>query len=259
MTARNGDSEELLELLRKWGDVIEQLLTGESSQQELNAYLDLSRRTIGRALSEFEEMGVVTHEKNNYWLTHYGRQVAWARCEYTSRIEAVEEAAPLLKRLPGNIPLGCEILDDAEIVVEPEAAPESAWVPVDRAVAEGDEVKGIAPKVTRSYIDTFYGEIVEENTAVELILPQSVFTAIVANYDREWQAAITTENCWFGAFNGVPPFGMLIIDDSEVWIGVYRDSGSALAGTLHNDSEAAVEWALDLYERCRRKSEKVAV
>lgn len=253
------DSSGVLEAVQRRGDILVQLLSGEHSPTALDHHLDHSRRTIGRALDEFEAEGAVVREddSNCVELTHYGRKLAWARCEFVTHVGDIADASPILRRLPEEAPLDCAMMEDATINVEPEAAPESAWEPVDRAVNAGDDVKGVAPRVTRSYVSTFYEQIVENDTAVELVLPSKVFASIIKSYDREWQAAITADNCWFGSYDSVPPFGMLIVDESEVWIGVYRSDGSALAGTVFNDSPDAVERALEIYNHCRENATHV--
>lgn len=242
---------DIKQLLDKRSVIIEQLLAGETTPHELDVHLELSRRTINRSLDDLIDIGLVAHEQNAYRLTHFGRTVAQMHCEYLRHIGTVADAAPLLERLPAGSEVGSEMIAGVEVAIEPELAPEAAWVPVDRAVDAANSVRGFAPRVTRSYVATFYEQVVEEDTAVELVLPEDVLSAIVANYDHEWRSAITADDCWFGSVASVPPFGLIIIDESEVWVGVYRDGGSALAGTLRNESSRAVAWAVDLYNRYR--------
>lgn len=252
---------EIRESLSEWGNLIEQLLAGEATVQELSTYFDPSPRTIRRALERLVDEGLVTRNETaptTYQLTHFGRQIAWEYCDHQQRIETLAEADDLLSRLPEGAPLGREIMTDAEIVIEPPEVPESAWQPVDRAVDRADQVRGIAPKVTASYIDTFYEQIVEQETEVELLLPRDVYASIIQNYEREWRSAIVAENAWFGSVEEVPPFGMLIIDGIDVWVGVYHEErGSALEGTLRNDSPIAVAWAVDLFQDYRANATNV--
>lgn len=225
---------------------------GELTLGDLDRMLDDSRRSLSRWLSELTEDDLVMRADEGYELTFSGETVTNLYLEHRELFEPLAEADDLLARLPTGTNIGCAMLDGVEIAIEPKEAPESAWRPVDRAVGQGESVVGIAPRVTPSYIDTFYTQIVEQDTEVELLLPPQVYASIVANYEYEWRSAILEEDSWFGAVESVPPYGMLIIDESEVWVGVYRsDEGAALAGTLHNDSDDAAQWALEVYE-CHR-------
>lgn len=258
MAATDTQPGEIRELLDERWAIIEQLLAGEATTHELTAYLEPSRRTIKRGLDDLVDYGLVAREKNAHRLTHFGRMGAKMQCNYMRQMGTTLKAAPLLERLPPGTEIGCEMMDSVEVAIEPELAPEAAWEPVHRAVDSADRVRGFAPKVSRSYVSTFYEQVVEENTGVELVLPEDVLAAIVANYDHEWRSAITADNCWFGsAESDVPPFGLIIIDQSEVWVGVYRDSGNALAGTLRNDTGSAVGWAVELFNRYREDATDV--
>lgn len=63
---------------------------------------------------------------------------------------------------------------------------------------------GHRPRITPSSDDTFYTQIVEKNTEVELLLLPKVNASIVNSYEREWQSAILVEESWFGAVESVP-------------------------------------------------------
>lgn len=232
---------------------------GDMSLADLNSTLGDPRRSLDRWLDELAAHDLVHNDGTAYELTLLGKMATDLFREQRETYATLIEAQDLLARLPAGTDIGCAMMDGVDITIEPPKTPESAWQPVDQAVDAGDSVVGIAPRVTRSYIDTFYTQIVEKDTEVELLLPRDVYASIVNSYEREWRSAIVAKNCWFGSVESVPPFGMLIIDSEEVWIGVYRDleSGSALAGTLYNDSPEAVAWAIDLYKRYRADANDV--
>jgi predicted transcriptional regulator len=253
MDKTDAEVEEFMEVVVLRAHILRALQEcGNMSLADLNHTLDDSRRSLDRWLDELAAHDLILDDDGMYKLTFLGDVTTDLYRDHCETYATLTDAQELLARLPTGTDIGCALMDGVEVEIEPPEAPESAWHPVDQAVHAGDSVVGIAPRVTPSYVDTFYREIVEHGMDVELLLPPKVYSSIVRSYEREWQSAIVAENAWFGSVKEVPEFGMLIIDESEVWVGVYRgDGGGALVGTLYNESAEAVAWALELYGRYR--------
>lgn len=49
--------------------------------------------------------------------------------------------------------------------------------------------------------------------------------------------------------------GIVVVDNEQVWIGVYDDGG--LEGAIINDNEFTLEWATDMLHTYRSQAEKV--
>lgn len=247
--------EEVMRVLNTWGDVIEQLLAGETTPHELAAYLDRSQRTIRRSLETLEENGLVCHRKNAYRLTQLGHQIAWAHCDYQQRIERVTEAAPLLIRLPFTPVLPWEVLDGVEQTIAPPAAPDVPFDDVERSMKGANTIRGIAPHIERQYVEVFGQHVFEFSTEVELILAPETIGSAGTFYPDQWDAALERDHFTVWPVEDVPPFGVILVDAAVVWIGVYPENGGGLVGTLRNDTETAVQWAREFFERYRTQAD----
>lgn len=251
MSAIELQPAEAMRFLNNWDDVIEQLLAGETTAHELDTYLSRSRRSIKRVLKRLDEKGLVNCEKNSYWLTQLGRQIAWAHCDYTQRIETVTDAAPLLTRFPTAPMLPSEMIDGVEQTIAPSAAPDVPFGEIEASMEEASHVRGIAPHVERQYVDVFGHHISELGTKVELILDPDTRESTSTFYPEAWEAALESDNFTLWPVDEVPEFGLIIVDEDVAWIGIYPPAGSGLIGTLRNDTEAAVEWAIEMFECCK--------
>lgn len=129
---------------------------------------------------------------------------------------------------------------------------------VETSMERADRVRGIAPEARQRYVEVFADHIFRQRTDVGLILEQETIANLDEYYTAQWRGALEHPNCTIWQAETVPPFGLIIVDQSDVWIGVYQDGGG-LIGTLHNDSRPAVEWAQGLYERYREDAEHVVL
>lgn len=254
---RESQTHKLITTLNNRSAIIERIRTGPKTKHDLYTALDTSRRSIDRAIDALLDVGVIWNGASGYKLTLFGRFAADIHGPYHEQIQSLVNAAAVLEHLPYDAPLDCRFMDDVSVTVSPEAAPQAAFGPVAASINRGERVQGIAPVVMPQYVDVFYGEIVEHGTEVELILPTDVIAAIVGHYSEEWQSAIMAANCTIWSVETVPTFGVIVVDEEIVWIGAYQDSGGGLAGTLRNDSQEAVEWAVEFFDQWREKAEQV--
>lgn len=248
------DTDEIRDLLRRQGDVIVQLIGGRKTVQELAAILEPSQRTIRRALETYASNGLVSQEINTYQLTHLGKQIATARCQYTRRETAVLDAADVLSHVPREASIGYDMLDGVESSSYPESMPDVAFNPIEESMKGADRVRGISPEARDRYVQVFSEHIIR-GTEIELILENATIENLDTFYGAEWRDAISKPNCSVYPAETVPEFGVIIVNQSEVWIGVYRDGGEMM-GTLYNDSGRAVAWAIDLFKDLRCRSDE---
>ncbi|WP_248908186.1 helix-turn-helix transcriptional regulator [Halocatena marina] len=256
MPTTEADADEVLRLLHKYGDVITQLLSDELTVHELALLLDPSQRTIRRVLETFDEQGLVVQEKNAYRLTQYGRQVAWLQCQHNRRISEVIDASEVLANLPGDAAIGCEMMRGVEAKTYPSSMRDVAFDPVEDSMESADRIRGISPEVRDRYVQLFTRHIFNYETEVELILEMEMIQGLNNFYSTELREAISAHNCSIWPAETVPAYGLIIVDEAEVWIGVYRNGGE-LMGTLYNDSSQAVAWAIDLFDSYREQADRV--
>lgn len=261
MCDRAIQTHEFIDIFLDHAHVLGGLQDGGKRHGELDEMLDESPRNISRRLSELEDEDLITKcENGGEWhLTLTGELTFKLAKEHEQVYEGIAEARSLISRLPPDSDIDYRILDGADVEIGPEEAPQAPFVPIQESVEEADHAVGFAPIVMPWYVDVFHEQITEHETRVELVLGSSTLAATVANHSQEWQEALAAANCqfWSREQEAMPTFGLVIVDQSEVWLGVYRGPGGALAGTLRNDSRPAVEWAMECFRRQKKPARAV--
>lgn len=236
----------LIETVWENAPVLETLREGPSRQVDLPDRIDRSRRTIMRVLAEFEELGFVEQEGECWKLTVSGRSALDIYHNQKKTWGTLFSSAELLSLLPHDTPIGCDMMDGMDVVTGLEAAPHAAFAPVEEAVKEADYVQGFSPIVVERYVSLMYDQIVKHPTRVELVLPKEVIYATIDQYAAEWKDSLASRDSVIWRMKEGPDFGLIITDQSEVYVGIYQDG--ILAGTLRNDTEKAVAWAQRVFE-----------
>lgn len=254
MLSSDGDVEQITQAVNKWGDVLGQLLVGEMSPQELDAALDSSGRTIRRALEEFETAGLIHREEATVSLTQFGRLVALAHSNYRDYLQSITEAADLLSHLSGSPPIGCPMMEGARTEMYSESVPDTAFESIARSMRDADRIRGFSPVARDHYVGAFSEHIFTYETEVELILEHETVEGLDEHYPDVWHQALSKSNCRIWPVEEVPEYGLIIIDNAEVWLGVYRQGGIGLMGAVHNDTPGAASWATNLWERYRSQA-----
>lgn len=214
-----------------------------------------SRHSVSRALDRLEEMGLTTETGGSWELTLTGESAYEITQLHVDAWSTLANSAELLAQLPNDAPIGCEMMNGMDVAAGVDAAPQAAFGPIEESIRSADHIQGYSPIVVDRYVDVVYDEVVNHGTHAELVLPKEVIFATVEEYPQEWQDALAAANYAIWRMDQTPDFGLLIVDQAEVWVGIYRDG--TLTGTLKNDTQDAVEWALERFKCCRSDAVEV--
>lgn len=245
----SSNSEEILRLLQNRGDVLEGLLADEMPIQVIDAWIGRSDRTTRRIVRDFEDHGLVVRDENVVTLTQFGRQLALAHHQYMDHVRTAKQSKELLVKLPGEAQIGCELMGGARTETYPDS--DAAFDTVALSMRGADRIRGVAPTARGRYVDVFSEHIFDHRTEIELILGHDSIESLDEHYTGAWRDALDEPNCEIWPAESVPEYGLIIIDDAEVYLGVYDGE---LMGTIHNDSSAAVEWAVDIFDEQREQA-----
>lgn len=244
----------LLDLVARRADLIRCLRDGTFDKRDLEAELGVSRSTVNRGLRELEERALIR--------THPGRYEVTPLCEFAYQTyqqlmqtyEKITDAEPLLPDLPADVPL--ELVEDADVSVAERPAPNQPADRLERLVSSADRIEGLAVVVYPEYVEVLSAFVLDEAVAVDIVVDVETLEHLWAEYPDELRAALDAENTTIQQREMDLPYGLLVVDGAIACLCVYDERGY-LVGTLTNDTDAAVAWALEVFRRYRESADGV--
>jgi predicted transcriptional regulator len=250
------DPDAVADVISKRRGPLRSLLDEPRDKRDLVAALDMPRSTLDRAIRELEEHGLVEYDGGVYRPTLYGRAALEAHESYRRALGDLSAAAEVVRPLSVDSPLGRELLEGAQVVASAPHAPDDVLARVFDSVREAERVRGVAPVALTGHTDRFREAAVEADGHLELVLAPEVFEVLARTQGDGVVDAIESGDVEF--YRGRIPFrfGLWLADD-EAGVVVY--TGTGIRGVLVNDTEPAVTWATELYDRVRRSADPVTV
>lgn len=249
-------SSNVLETVTKRAGFLRCLSKGIDDKRDIEDELDVSRSTVNRAFFELEKMGMIRTDHGNYILTLHGRLIYQRYRNLMDSYDHLSEARELSEHLPADTGIDMRLVDGGEVTLSERQTPQEPFEQIKEAVRSADCVKGFSPVVVPSYVNFFHEQITDRDITVELILGETLVPALTGSYAEKFTPAATSENCVLWQTAEELPFGLVIVDDEEVWLCVYRDGGG-LRGTLANVTDSALNWALDVFRRYRDTAHEI--
>lgn len=236
------EQTDILVLIAQREQLVQQVSDGGASIRELAQTLTLSRSTVNRALNDFKTVQVVQKNGAGYELTSYGR-IAYRRyCRLSNGNETLRNAQPLLDHLPEPTAIPDTIFDDA-VVMRPSApTPDTLRTQVADRIRQSEEVVGTAPIVCQRFIKLFHDQLTTHDLQLSLLLSEQVVNHLWNAHHDCLNMALETDDCTLWSAEQTPPFSLVIIDSTSLWLGVYDECGQ-LQGILQSESPVAIEWA----------------
>jgi hypothetical protein len=148
-------------------------------------------------------------------------------------------------------------LRGARVVESEPYAPDGVVAELLESVRNAEVVRGVAPVAMTGHTDEFRTVATEGDGRLELVFAPAVFDHLAGAQTEGLLDAIESPAVDF--YLGEVPFsfGLWLADDREAGVVVYDETG--IRGIIANDSEAAVRWARDQYERVARTASRVGV
>lgn len=221
--------------------------------------LDTSVSTVNRVVGTFVEAGALERTRSGIKLTATGRALARETARYARSVEAVRSLGPILESLTDS-PVEYELDWFLEATVT-EATPTDPYAPLIRyselfTCAERKYIVGdrlVVPAAGREAASA----AIDEGVSCVCIWSEQALERIVDQYPElvDWSAG--RENLTVKTAERVP-FDFAVFDDRLLVYGFDDDTGamSVLVDTAESD---VVEWALTVFEHCRRESDATEV
>jgi hypothetical protein len=250
------DPTELEALIADRSGFLRVLTATPRSKRELTELLDCSRSTIDRVLRSLADAYLVEYRDGEWHATAAGVCAYRQHDEYVSFLADLADAAPILVTLPTETPIGEAFLSGSTARRAEEHVPDAVLDPMLQSVREASLVRGFAPRaLVGSSMDFNDAVTTGESYELELVVDGDVFDRLYELQPQETRNAV--EDPAITLLRGTIPYayGLWIADDTEVGIVVYTENG--IQGCILNDTETAVDWAVDQFESVKDTAEPI--
>lgn len=250
-------SSTLLDVLTKRARFLDILLDDPKHKYELVEATNVSRSTVDRAVRELEVVELIERSADGFRPTLCGKLVYQEYSKFNRRLDAMCDSTALLSVLPNDAPMDLSILEDAKIWLSEAQAPMKPIHHLEELLANASSIRGLSPVVLPRYVDLFYEQTVNANVCVELVLESRVISHLTSRYTEQFNEALQTARLTIQEFTDRLPFGLLISDSGKVGVVVYEEG--TVRGVILNETDAALEWAENAYERYYNQAESISL
>ncbi|MDL5362631.1 winged helix-turn-helix domain-containing protein [Halalkalicoccus sp. NIPERK01] len=229
-------------------------------RRELRALTGVSASTVCRTLREFEARRWIRKDGHRHEATQLGAFVARGTVELIERIETerrLRDVWPLLSIEEDD--LGIEALADAVVTV---AAADDPYRPVNRFVSllrETERFRFAGPEL--ALLEPCRDELrrrIVDGMATEIVDPPSAARHVLSTYPEHCADPLESGNLAVLVCDGLPAYGLCLLDDRVGISGYDPDSGTVRA-LIDTDAPAVREWAESTYDSYRRRARPLAV
>ena len=227
-------------------EFVERLREEPLHKADLVEEFDTSRSTVNRAISELEEAGFAERITRGYVTTQAGRLAAERYRAFLDDQRAVLEARPVLATLPHDAEIPARVLREATT-----GSPGDAYA-LFELVAEqlgtASEYRAVLPRVVDSrHLRACHAQVVRGELTATLACPADEFERLGEEFPH-LTGELLDDPSFTAKASSSPQFGLMCFredpdasrPDSVVLLGY---DGSDIAGFVHTETSAAVEWA----------------
>ncbi|WP_049921945.1 helix-turn-helix transcriptional regulator [Halopiger djelfimassiliensis] len=233
--------------------LLEALEDGPRHKRDLVERLDCSRSTVDRAIRELEWLAFVQRRDDGYRLTAAGRVALSEYRRSAGALDSIDEVSDLLADLPRDAPMSTALLEGARTT---EPKPHAPFKPLERLVDgidAADRIRGFfaAERLPRIRL-RLYERTVEGTLDVEAVFTEALAAFLREEYPEQVREFITEGEFDMYVVDSVP-YELAIVETetgAHVFVFVLNDRAE-IEGVIKNDSQAALEWAEEVYQRFR--------
>lgn len=247
--------EALISTVVKRAGFLSTLSSGPIPKHRLGDELGVSRSTVYKAVRELHEHELVERTDDGLALTLAGRILEAEYGTFRNIVEDVSQTRELLSILPSGSEISTALLDGATTVFAERHAPNYPIRSFAEMVESADVVRGISPVALPQYVELFHDRAIDGTMTAELVLERPVVEHLVADYGEQLNEALASDQLSVWEMDATLPFGLIVVEGIHDGVGVvvYDDRGE-LRGIITNDTPAAMEWGMDVFESYRERA-----
>jgi len=247
---------DLADILLKRHKCLHTLDNQPQAKPELIESLDIPRSTLDDIVRDLEHADLVEYHDGKWQLTLLGRYTLNHHTRYKEGLESLTNATPVIKELPRDTPVERRFLRDAEVHVATTPVPDEVMQVFLDAVGSATHVRGVTPLAMVGYIDSFYRAATTGSDAqLEAVLPLETFERLQTLHPDSTEKAMDDDDITLYHADIPVTFSLWIADDDHAGLIVYADQG--VQGILINDTDDALNWATDQYDRIQKDAEPI--
>lgn len=243
----------LIEVLFRRHEILRSLLNAPKERHVLVDYLDDSKSTVYKGVSQLRESGLIELTSDGLRPTLFGI-VALERYDELAR---TADFGDLLADLPPGA-IEPSALVGAEVVTPNKTAVDRHLIRLETLLRNAETIRGFSPAVSPDYVSILHQRIVNDELTAEFVLTEEIVADLRQEYPSIADDIIDTENATLYQTEKALPFTLLIITSAgETEIGIELGKEGLAAGVIINDIPDSLRWAETTYEQYRRTAERV--
>lgn len=259
------DPTEATEALINRLDVLELLCESPAQIRDLVEGTEHSRRTITRAITELEEIGLVERGGEGVVATPAGQLSRQRLRGFLEDYRDILATREVLEPLPSSITVDPAFVARSESVQASGPAPYQPLERVQGLLENATAVRAVLPALDDPrLVRLLYELVVTDGGTVELVVTPAVFETLESEFPRRMAAMMETDR-FTVAVGSVPPVALGLVerevsgsgssefDPVTAYLLVFNREGG-VHGAILNDADAAVEWAEGQFDAARERS-----
>lgn len=248
--------EELASVLLKRFECLRAIVEQPQDKRELTETLDMPRSTLDAVVHELDRVGFVEYVDGLWRLTYVGRAAYHIQECYLEQLLSLGDASPMLDVLHADSEVSWEFIDGADIHETHPGVPDAVVTRFLDYVDAARDVRHATPRLYIGHGERLYRSGTSGNDSTfEIIAPMEVYEWIHTRYPTATSEAL--DHSRVSALHAPVPvsFGLTIFDDERAGVTIFSERG--IAGLVVNDTDDALAWAVDQYDRMKRAAEPV--
>lgn len=245
----------LAALLNKRYECLEAIGINSQSKRDLIDTLEIPRSTLDDIVRELEQKNLVKYQEGEWRTTVFGRCVLNIHDDYINDIGNMVSTQPVIQELPFNTPVDSCFLLDSEVFPASSSVPDEVVQVLLESIEPASRIQYFTPVVMAGYLEEFYKHAIKNSYQIEIIFTNDVLEKLYGLYSNRVNNIFPSEEIII--YQGEIPmeFSLWIADEQQTGIMVYTDYG--IRGVVRNNTNDAIMWAVELFNRIKHNAEPV--
>lgn len=245
--------DHLIDVLSRRHGILRSLLDAHKERHVLVDYLDDSKSTVYKGVSQLQELGLIEPTPDGLRPTLFG-VVALDR--YDELVRTADFGGLLAGLPPGAIEPSALI--GAEVITPDSTAVDRHLIHLETMLRNADTIRGFSPAIYPDYVSILHHRIVDDGLIAEFVLTEEIVADVRREYPDIASDIISADSAMLYRTEEELPFTLLLVssgDSMEVSI-EFGEEGLA-TGVITNGTRESLRWAETVYERNKRTAEEV--
>jgi len=248
---------DLADVLLKRCECLRALSVQPQAKRELVESLDTPRSTLDDIVRDLEDADLVEYHGGKWRPTVLGQCTLSHHTRYKNGLKSLTDAAPVINELPRETPVDRHFLIDADVHVATPPVPDEVIQVLLDAVEPATHVRGVTALAMAGHADSFYRHATTGSDAqLDLVLRPAMFERLRTLNPNQTETTMADENTTLYRGDIDIAFSLWIADEKHAGIIVYADQ--AIQGVIVNDTDDALDWASDQYNRIEKDATPVS-